>query len=275
MVKKLRNILFVISFIFISSDIFAKELSIRFLDKANEVFEEDNIEDAYKYINQALEISTIDSEAAQTNVIIFAQQVYKVKLQKLQKNYDEMALADIKINLEKYPNIENTTIKKLVKQIENMNLSEAANTMSENNSSTESLNESNFSSSLFSGEFKAGNELTIYKTGTDGEEYNGYLFPENYSPKYVDTKVICSKIAPYLDEYVELVITINEPAGDKISSGTKTTNLSYYVKTGDDFILRFRDINHLYFGFGGKSCLLKFKITSAKPNIIKYEVEKY
>ena len=37
---------------------------------------------------------------------------------KIQQKYDDMALIDIKMNLEKYPNIENTTIKKLVKQIE-------------------------------------------------------------------------------------------------------------------------------------------------------------
>ena len=70
----------------------------------------------YKYVNQALAVAK--DEDSQTNVLYFAQTVYKQKLQNLQKKYDDMALIDIKMNLEKYPNIENTTIKKLVKQIE-------------------------------------------------------------------------------------------------------------------------------------------------------------
>ena len=272
--RKIKNLFFVLLFISISNNIFATDLSVRFLDKANEAYEDGNIEDAYKYVNQALAVAK--DEDSQTNVLYFAQTVYKVKLQELQKKYDDMALIDIKMNLEKYPNVENTYIKKLIKQIENMDHSELSNTSTEDNNKPESFNErKSNSSSLFAGEFKGGNELTIYKKGTDGEEYNGYLFPEDYTPKYVDTKVTCSKIAPYLDGYIELVITITEPAGDKNSSGMKTTDISYYVKNGDVFNLRLRDVTNLYFGFGGKSCLLKFKVTSATPNLIKYEAEKY
>ena len=61
----------------------------------------------------------------------------------------------------------------------------------------------------------------------------------------------------------------------RVSYGYKTTDMSYYVKSGDVINLRLSDVTNLYFGFGGKSCLLKFKITSATPNIIKYEAEKY
>lgn len=92
------------------------DLAERFLEKANEAYEEDNIEDAYKYVNQALAVAK--DEESQANVLYFAQTVYSTKLQKLQKSYDDMALIDIKMNLEKYPNVENTKIKKLVKQIE-------------------------------------------------------------------------------------------------------------------------------------------------------------
>lgn len=92
------------------------DLAERFLEKANEAYEEDNIEDAYKYVNQALAVAK--DEESQANVLYFAQTVYSTKLQKLQSNYDDMALIDIKMNLEKYPNVENTKIKKLVKQIE-------------------------------------------------------------------------------------------------------------------------------------------------------------
>ncbi len=115
---KLKRIVIALLVVFFTTQVFAAttDLAVRFLDKANEAFEEDNIEDAYKYVNQALAVAK--DEDSQMNVLYFAQTVYKVKLQKIQEKYDDMALIDIKMNLEKYPNIENTTIKKLVKQIE-------------------------------------------------------------------------------------------------------------------------------------------------------------
>ena len=115
---KLKRIVIALFMVFFTVNAFAAttDLAVRFLDKANEAFEEDNIEDAYKYVNQALAVAK--DEDSQANVLIFAQTVYKVKLQNLQKKYDDMALIDIKMNLEKYPNIENTSIKKLVRQIE-------------------------------------------------------------------------------------------------------------------------------------------------------------
>ena len=113
-----KKILFSIIILACSVTLFAAttDLSVRFLDKANEAFEDNNIEDAYKYVNQALAVAK-DKES-QANVLYFAQTVYSVKLQNLLGNYDEMAFIDIQMNLEKYPNVENTKIKKLMKQIE-------------------------------------------------------------------------------------------------------------------------------------------------------------
>ena len=115
---KLKRIFVALFVVFFAAQVFAAptDLAIRFLDKANDAYEDGNIEDAYKYVNQALAVAK--DEDSQTNVLYFAQTVYKQKLLELQKKYDDMALIDIKMNLEKYPNIENTTIKKLVKQIE-------------------------------------------------------------------------------------------------------------------------------------------------------------
>ena len=115
---KLKRIIIALVLVFFTTTVFAAttDLAVRFLNKANEAYEDGNIEDAYKYVNQALAVAK--DEDSQTNVLYFAQTVYKAKLQELQKKYDDMALIDIKMNLEKYPNIENTTIKKLVKQIE-------------------------------------------------------------------------------------------------------------------------------------------------------------
>ena len=115
---KLKRVIIALVLVFFTTTVFAAttDLAVRFLNKANEAYEDGNIEDAYKYVNQALAVAK--DEDSQTNVLYFAQTVYKVKLQELQKKYDDMALIDIKMNLEKYPNIENATIKKLVKQIE-------------------------------------------------------------------------------------------------------------------------------------------------------------
>ena len=113
-----KKIIISIVFVACTVTLFAetKDLSIRFLDKANEAFEENNIEDAYKYVNQALAVAK-DKES-QANVLYFAQTVYSVKLQTLLEKYDDITFIDIQMNLEKYPNVENTKIKKLIKQIE-------------------------------------------------------------------------------------------------------------------------------------------------------------
>ena len=116
--NKFKKIILVILIAIFSTQVFAAttDLSVRFLDKAEEAFENDNIEDAYKYVNQALAVAK--DESSQANVLFFAQTVYTQKLTLIQQNYDEMALIDIQMNLEKYPKIENTKIKKIVKQIE-------------------------------------------------------------------------------------------------------------------------------------------------------------
>ena len=118
LLDKLKRILVALLVVFLTTQVFAAttDLTQRFLDKANEAFEEDNIEDAYKYVNQALAVAK--DEDTKTSVVFFAQTVYKVKLQQIQEKYDDMALIDIKMNLEKYPNIESTSIKKIIKQIE-------------------------------------------------------------------------------------------------------------------------------------------------------------
>lgn len=123
-----KKIILSIVFVACTVTLFAAttDLSVRFLDKANEAFEENNIEDAYKYVNQALAVAK-DKES-QANVLYFAQTVYSIKLQNLLEKYDDMGFIDIQMNLEKYPNVENTKIKKLIKQIETeqINLEKAA-----------------------------------------------------------------------------------------------------------------------------------------------------
>ena len=116
--NKIRKITVTLFLLAITATAFAaaSDLAVRFLDKANEAYEDGNVEDAYKYVNQALAVAK--DEESQASVLFFAQMVYTTKLQKIQNNYDELALIDIQMNLEKYPNIESTKIKKLIKQIE-------------------------------------------------------------------------------------------------------------------------------------------------------------
>lgn len=118
LINKMKKIFLVLLFSLISVCVFSvtTDLSERFLDKANESFENGNIEDAYKYVNQALAVAK--DEESQANVLFFARNVYVQKLKNIQENYDEMSLIEIQMNLEKYPNIENNQIKKILKQIE-------------------------------------------------------------------------------------------------------------------------------------------------------------
>lgn len=117
--NKLKKIILSLSFVAFVFAAFAAttDLSTRFLDKAETAYEDNNIEDAYKYVNQALAVAK--DEASQANVLYFAQTVYTVKLQRIWEKYDQNAFEDIKGFIEAYPKIENRKIKTLIRQIEN------------------------------------------------------------------------------------------------------------------------------------------------------------
>lgn len=113
--KKIK--LFGILFIVFSVNLFAApDLSARFLDKAEEAYENNDIESAYKNINQALAVAK--DEESKANVLFSAKTIYAKKLENLLQNYDEVALMEIQTNLEKYPNVKSTKITKLIKTIE-------------------------------------------------------------------------------------------------------------------------------------------------------------
>ena len=56
---KLKRIVIALLVVFFTAQAFAAttDLAVRFLDKANEAYEDGNIEDAYKYVNQALAVA--------------------------------------------------------------------------------------------------------------------------------------------------------------------------------------------------------------------------
>ncbi len=118
LINKMKRTILSLMVLLFAASAFAitTDLAVRFLDKANEAYENDNVEDAYKYVNQALAVAKDDD--SKISVQYFAQTVYATKLQSILNKYDEMALIDVQMNLEKYPEIESAKIKKLVKQIE-------------------------------------------------------------------------------------------------------------------------------------------------------------
>lgn len=121
---KLKKILFIALFtVFASSMMSAAattDLSVRFLDKAEAAYDDGNTLDAYKYINQALTVAK--NGEIETSVLIFARSIYKQCLTEMKTDYDEQFYIDIVQNLEKFPVVETTDLRKLVKQVESLQL---------------------------------------------------------------------------------------------------------------------------------------------------------
>lgn len=92
------------------------DLAGRFLEKAETAYEDGDVDGAYKYINQALALTKNEDSA--TNVVIYAQSVYKTKLERIKKDFDELDFIDVTSNLEQYPKVASSSVKKLVAQIE-------------------------------------------------------------------------------------------------------------------------------------------------------------
>ena len=116
-----RIVLLVIPFFFALNMTAAPvDLTARYLEKANEAFEGADIDSAYKYVNQALAVSRDEESAA--NVLYFAQTVYAKKLEGIRDNYNPDAYIDIKMNLDRYPNVANTSVRKLIAQIDERQL---------------------------------------------------------------------------------------------------------------------------------------------------------
>lgn len=120
MLNKIKKLIALILLAFVASYSFADsvDLATRFLDKADVAYDDGDVETAYKYINQALALSKNDPNSA--NVIVFAQTIYKTKLEMIKKNYDELSFIDVTTNLDNFPNVSNNSIKKLVAQIESL-----------------------------------------------------------------------------------------------------------------------------------------------------------
>ena len=97
-----------------------EHLGERYLLKAEDALDSGNIEEAYKNINNALKVMKTfqtDSEIP-TNALILGRTVYRAKAKRLLEKYSGKDFADIKANLELYPEINTAEISKLIRQIE-------------------------------------------------------------------------------------------------------------------------------------------------------------
>lgn len=115
---KIKRLICILLVLLCGTSLFAAgtDLATRYLDKANEAYENADIDAAYRYINQAMALNK--NEEASANILYYAQTIYKQKLTGLLNEYDALFFIDIQSKLEQYPAVANSTIKKLVKQIE-------------------------------------------------------------------------------------------------------------------------------------------------------------
>ena len=117
-----KKIIAIFVFAFLATSVFAADTSAlvkKQLTAAEDAMDEDDIETAYKKVNGALQMMNEEtSSTLRATVISEAKLIYQQKLEGLVEKYDAIALSDIKIMLEKYPEVKNTKTEKLLSQIE-------------------------------------------------------------------------------------------------------------------------------------------------------------
>jgi len=89
------------------------------LNAAEDAMDEGDIDTAYKKVNGALQMMNDEtSSTLRASVISEAKLVYSERLNSILEKYDGAALSDVTIMLEKYPDVKNTKIEKLLAQID-------------------------------------------------------------------------------------------------------------------------------------------------------------
>ncbi len=119
---KYKRIIAALIFAFVTVSVFAADTSAlvkKQLTAAEDAMDEGDIETAYKKVNGALQMMNEEtSSTLRASVISEAKLVYSERLNSILEKYDGAALSDINIMIEKYPEIKNTKIEKLLAQIE-------------------------------------------------------------------------------------------------------------------------------------------------------------
>ena len=122
LLDKYKRIIAAFIFAFIAVSAFAADTSAlvkKQLTAAEDAMDEGDVETAYKKVNGALQMMNDETTPTlRASVISEAKLIYTQKLEEILAKYDGPALSDINIMLEKYPDIKNTKINKLLGQIE-------------------------------------------------------------------------------------------------------------------------------------------------------------
>ena len=122
LLDKYKKIIAAFIFAFLAASVFAADTTAlvkKQLTAAEDAMDEGDIETAYKKVNGALQMMNDEtSSTLRASVISEAKLVYQQKLERLVEKYDGTALSDVKIMLEKYPDVKNTKTEKLLAQIE-------------------------------------------------------------------------------------------------------------------------------------------------------------
>ena len=122
LLDKYKRIIAAIIFAFVTVSVFAADTSglvKKQLEAAEEAVDEGDIETAYKKVNGALQMMNDEtSPSLRSSVVSVAKLVYQQKLEGILEKYDGAALSDVKIMLDKYPDVKNTKTEKLLGQIE-------------------------------------------------------------------------------------------------------------------------------------------------------------
>ncbi|MCR4900301.1 MAG: hypothetical protein K5907_05745 [Treponema sp.] len=119
---KYKKFLLILSIVLFSASLFAVDTSAlvkKQLTAAEDAMDEADIETAYKKVNGALQMLNDETTPAlRASVVSEAKLIYQQKLEGILEKYDGAALSDINIMLEKYPEVKNTKIEKLLGQID-------------------------------------------------------------------------------------------------------------------------------------------------------------
>ena len=130
LLDKYKRIIAAFIFAFVAAGAFAADTSSlvkKQLEAAEDAMENDDIETAYKKVNGALQMMNDAEPNVKSAVITDAKLIYAQKLEGILETLDGVAFSEIKVMLEKYPNVKSTKIEKLLAQIEEKQKVEAEN----------------------------------------------------------------------------------------------------------------------------------------------------
>ena len=121
LLDKYKRIIAIFVFAFVTMSVFAADTSAlvkKQLTAAEDAMDEGDIETAYKKVNGALQMMNDAEPSVKSAVVSEAKLVYQQKLEGILETLDGVAFSEVKVMLERYPDVKNTKIEKLLAKIE-------------------------------------------------------------------------------------------------------------------------------------------------------------